>query len=1090
MNKARYILWGILFIFLAATVITLTGTVLAAPVASPLLDDPTPTPYIGYFLGDTVDITAVGNGYHEPPAGSHFYDFQVDGKIDLLIPNPESQEAHGYLITLNTDTYSGDSFIQYGTNTGWMRQASTNGADPVMTVGNTYCCGTAGACSYAGESVDSECSWATSDQDNAGYPDVKFFKSFRTSNTVGDGGTVAYTLRDIFYGEYDCDPVIPEDRLALSTGLLFGTDEVGEVFDLTLGVEYLLYTEGGPWNDGTDDRYDAGVRFFDGADWGEWEALADVEGEGICNEGEFLDAHGAALLFVAAEDQTKIQFRVNDDDDNFDDNSGDLTYYWKGAEGNSQSCATGFTKGTLVGSVTVDSTDSAYQSFTYPEDIQQGVYALTVTGSYLDNGVASNDTRVADFPENAGDLHDNWADYNLWTGLNTCTGTDTATLKEYYGEARDDFYDPDETFNLGRAFPQGLADDGDANYGNNSGTILLEVHESVYTPPANDCATKYDIGTFVESPIIMAKNSSGIEYPQQIVGLTVGEVYYLANEGTPYFLDGTPSHDFEVRYDSESNWSDPEVFFDCITPVDVDRNGHYFIAAEPTIWLRAEFNLSHDDNSGSVKFNLYGATNHIVPDDETCGDYYNLDTLTWRGTIAADSTAGYSIDQAVFTEGDEYAIKITQAYTDPDGTGKTGEMRRAAPNTGAVSYGSFEDFDGATCYEQDDGYDVVYFEAAALSDYEVRATEPGGGNTGTMGFEVWELERLQETKQGCEMRDYGDVDFWWLVKTDEEIDANNNGEDGTGILLANSFDPDTKYKLETTTCWGHTETNCLLEVSTDGGGIWIGLEDWVGCYVEVGPYSRGLWTGDQVVGTGPFLVRVYDASGIYFDNVGLIKYNLWVDNEAEDHSDIYDDWLKDGWGAGCSADCPAPGFLQVGEWIENARCKITNWFSWCPWHVKALKDAEESFYGMEPFGTMFELLNLGNAVKAEIDTYNWIGDSGGSGEPAEVQAPRNFLFAPGEGGGAEIPIVGDTTIWGSGEIDLSPDNPANQRVYSRECDNLLADSLGTRLAGSMCFSLNVLDQLGLKTWFQWSWDMFMVISLLLYVKNNWVDTNS
>jgi len=1083
-------LWALLFI-VAAFISLIAASVGAAPSERPLFDDPTPTPADAFYWVKVADSSAT----HDGDAGITY-----GNNVDV----PGYEDAQAVVRSHEKD-------CPLGTNNHWAKgRYDDNGAGWVSA-------GFQQTCDLAPDMIwwwmdNGQTVGDTEDEVTDEFPTLTNhsgvntvgetqtdWQAFTEAGGPGDAGYISHLqVWYLIYGPYECNDVLPEDREALSTGLLIGTDEVGEIFDLVEGQEYMLYTNEGPWNDSVDDRYDAALRFYDPGieTWGEWVTLDSFESDPICDD-SFLDANGAVILFEAESDQSQIQFRVNDVTDEFEDNTGDLEYYWLGGEGTGQGCETGWTKGSLAGSLTVDATDDDYQ-YLQPNYIMNGLYALTVTGSYTDDGVASNDIRIADYPTLATGNHDNWADYNTWTGTDTCTGSDTDTLKEYYGAARMDFYDLDLTYDFGQAKPLSIVDDGDANYANNAGTILVEIHEAEYVPPPADCATKYEIGTYIETPLIFADNSNGLGYPSIGSGLTVGQVYYLSNEGNPYDLDGTLSYDFEIRWDSESSWSDPEVFFDCISPVDADRNGHYFVAEETTLWLRAEHTLSgYAANTGSIVFNLHGATNKIVPDDEDCSDYFSLDKIRWRGSIAADNTAGYSIDYSVFDPGAEYAIIISGAYTDPDGTGKTGEIRRSAPNMGAVEYDSFENFTGAMCYEQIDGYDIVYFTAAELSDYEVRATEPGGGNTGTMDFEVWELERLQDPEQGCEMRDYGDVQFWYILKQDEEIYASNPGVDADGVvtghLLASAFDPDTRYRMDTKSCWGFPglENNCDIEISPDGGGTWIGFQDWVSCYVEVGDFHRGLWYGDQVQGPGPYLLRVYD-SGFYFDNVGSVFWDMWTDNEEIDPGDIYDDdYFIEGWGAGCTAVCAAPGWLEIGQWVEYARCRLTRWLAWCPWHAKALKDMEEDFYGIEPFGTMFELINLGRTVKSEIDTYSWTDEGGGGdGEVPEVSAPRHFIFAPGEGGGAEIPLVGEGTIWGSGEIDLNPNNPANQRDYSTECNNLLAESLGSRLATPMCFSMNVIDQLGLLTWFQWMWDMFMVVGLLLYVKNNWVDPNS
>ena len=143
------------------------------------------------------------------------------------------------------------------------------------------------------------------------------------------------------------------------------------------------------------------------------------------------------------------------------------------------------------------------------------------------------------------------------------------------------------------------------------------------------------------------------------------------------------------------------------------------------------------------------------------------------------------------------------------------------------------------------------------------------------------------------------------------------------------------------------------------------------------------------------------------------------------------------------------------------------------------------YYGVEPFQTIMEFIELGGQVKAEVDAYSWSDDGEGGGETAQIVAPRNFIFMPGEGagGGAEVPIVGEDSIWGGGEITLTgPDGTS----YATECDSLLADSLGPLLAQPVCFFFNVTDSLGINTWFQLIWDLAMIGGLGLYINNSWI----
>jgi len=1106
MSKIRLIFGGILFIILAALLLILSNGVSAAPGSAPLLDDPTPTPtpVIDYWTGSSKTFSWLASEGLDQCLETGWYLMNADGGGDCPdLTAPEENAPAGILLTLNSVSYSGDAGLQSGTNTNFAEKFNdywTGGANE-MTPGETICIGSSAGCSSQGYSVNSNSDWE-------GYSITGSYKYIPDLHVYGQlGGTSGganYSIRPIFYGEVaECTNGDPDDRVALQTGLLIGTDEVGEIFDLVEGQDYELYTSDGPWNDGSDNRYDAAVRIFDGSTWGEWAELSSMEGDYICDD-SFLDANGAAWVFTAEADQVQLQLRVNDTDDNFGDNSGDLAYYWLGGEGTGQGCGNNWSMDNLVGSVVVDSTDSSFQQLRAPSGdlapMTAGMYALKLVGSYTDNGVTDNDVIIADWPENSGN-HNNWLDENFFLGTQTCTD-ENANYTAYYGSARDDFYAPSKTYNWEMAFPLAKINNKDLVYGDNVGTETVELYTASYTAPPSDCSLKYDRGTWLDSVVVFSKNDDGLRVPQQINGLVPGQVYYVEPAGSGYSQNGTQSWDFQIGVNVNEgtpntavniSWYDPEVYADCGSALDDNRTGFYFIAGNEHIYLRAipDPLATYADNEGSLGFNLYGAVPYEVPAGEDCGDYLSLDTIIWRGKVAADSTSGQAIDYSVFEAGQEYAVKIVSpGYTDYDGSGKTGEIRRAAPDVGAVSYESFEDWDGGICYEQVDGYDHVYFIAGDVSDYEIRATDPYGGgieNEGNISYEVWGTVRDREPVMGCELRDYSDNEVWYVVKERGIVNANNDGS-ADPMVLANEFSQEgLNYKIEIGYIGGVPDPNSesyILEISSDGGASWVSLENWVDCWVDLeDPMARGYFTTPK--SGGPYLLRVHDAGGDWYDNLGGLQVKLWVDDQLADPGDVgsfQDKLTVAAWGEGCTAVCVAPGWLEIGQWVEYARCRLTRWLAWCPWHAEAIAAMGARFNELEPFRTIIELIGLGRAIKDEVTAYSWTAEGGG-GVP-QIEGPENFIFMPAEGGGADIPIVGDDSIWGSGEITLDPDTGYS---FSTECNSLLADSLGSRLAAPVCFTTNILNTLGLMSWFQFFWDMGMVFMLLYYVKNAWVD---
>lgn len=1097
------------FLFL---ILVFFNNTLAAPGSAPLLDDPTPTPtVIAFWEGNTQGFSwthADGNNACLD-TGGWVAEVASGGVGCPEIVAPEDNYPGGILVKLISNNYNGDVRLVEQTNQDWVKKFNDVWDSPPveMTVGETLCVGTSGACSAAGYAVDADSDWE-------GYTstgDINHLEDVHIGSQLGSAGGVSYEITPIYYGlvmDPDglfCRSLTPDNTDEVRTGTLLGTDEVGHIIeDLIEGEEYLLYTEDGPWNDGTDSRYDIAIRFFDGTDWGEFAALDEYADEGadpkdVCDD-EFLDsANNAALTFVATEDTQKIQLRVNDEEGQFTDNDDHINYVFStAAPGFGQGCDNYWQLGDEILSITIDADTSAWQSFLpYTEEIVNGVYGLVVDGTYTDDGETDNTIAVANFSDAAGSWQYDYVDSNLWIGLHTCD-LETDEYKEYYGNSRITFYDWDYTYGMFMT-PYARVEDDTGDFSNNAGTIDASIYESEYIAPPSDCATTYSKGQLLEVLTVDAQSSNGLYWPQLLPKLNENSVYYLEPiTGYSYGGEDT-SYSFEIKPNALAlgSWQDDDYYADCVTQVDHERYGYYFrtdIDLLPSLnefdngdfmWIRSEAPGGiYPDNQGVLQVELWGAVDNEVPEDEDCSDYYNASTLVYTDTFAADSSAGYSIDHSVFTPDQIYKIVVEDDDFD---------IRRSYAGSGAVEYDPYLGWDGKLCSELDDGDHVVFFEAQALSDYEIRNSDYDT-DSGTNTFKVYTTTTLKAPMQGCEYRDYGDIDKWYWIIADEQVSANNSGtgEDlSAAYLLANALDPDSNYKIITSggpwTSSGAPYSGYDLDISTDGGSTWQLLTDWLDCVIEVEDHIRGYKS--DVSEDGPFLLRISDPEELWINNSGSITINLYTDQVEDDANDTRYDPAEtgiDGYSYGCTAKCYKPEtWLQVGQYIEYARCRIVSYLAWCPWHTQDLSRIRQKFLGIEPFTTILELVDLGRAMKAEVDTYTWVDDSGGEDVDPAVQSPRNYIFMPGEGGGADIPLVGEDTIWGSGEIDLTA--PTSGTTYSTECDNILADSLGTRLAAPVCFVFNIMDRLGLLTWVQMLWDLAMLFALFWYIKKNWVD---
>lgn len=1084
MRKPIVITLGVI-LFLSVAV---TATVYAAPTNSPLPDETPPPAWYSEKVAEDSYTVPVGSGI-----GWHTT-YSDNVTVEL------SDEAEAAVVVFTRSCPSGDEEIKLRPEVnidGWRTPAW------YFTEGD---CGSSRMEYHiipGGETEED-----TEDKIEEDFPGATQGTIYGTltgfrikAEALHEVGGVVGTVEvyEVAYGtDYECVPLTDEDGEVTQYATLAGVDEVGHLIELEEEREYMLYTSEGPWNDGTDDSYEVAIRFQDEDEWGEWVSLEEFESEMICDD-SFLEANETGIAFTADETMDQMQIRVNDVDDEFDDNSGTINYsLMNGDESGYGSCADYYTEGSLKHFGLVSGTYEGTRAAGIHDNIpytSSTAYIYKVKDAWQDDGTDSVDTEIQPFIQ--GD-----SSWTTWYQDDDLVPYDcvveTDTTKDVYFTSPSDWSNAYYDYVFWDIRP----DDSDGNFGNNSGDFIFNVLEAEYNAPPADCASRYDRGPLMEGVTISSQASNGISLPALSGAFTVGNTYSVVNsdtEGDYYLMNGERYRTFEVLVDG--TWVDMETFADCVSPLDAVRNEYIFVADEPTYYFRTQQGAPWiDEKSGSLMLDLYGVLDKGYDDSADCDDYFDADQLVYEGSVDADDSSGEWI-RHVFNPGQVYAIHIT----DPAFTGLGGspsysfdirhENHLAGP---AGDYNVWGNWDGVLCQDNDpedpDRRISIYFEAQP-GTYEIRATGPHATNSGTLNYQIFTTERLVEPADtNCEIRDYSDVDHWY---TDGifEVNANDNNPADPGQFIVNDFEPDYIYKFEVLegpegpayTDYPPLNPSYRLEISVDNGANWQLLENWLECVVEAGDYIRG-YKSDISEDDGPYRVRVYDSTGNYLDNTGSLLLKIQSDRQDRDIIDNYDEAWEDGSipggsGDGCYAACVRPGgWLEVGAWIEYVRCRFTGYISWCPWHTDRMIALSRLFYDVEPFGTILEIIDTATAIKTEVDSYQWT-DEGGGGSGTTVQAPRNFVLAPGEGGGADIPLVGEDTIWGSGEMHLLGEGSS----YSTECNNLLADSLGERLSTPLCFTFNVVDQLGLKTWFQWIWDMAMIAGLMFYISQRWVD---
>jgi len=1088
--------WMALVIFIA-TAALMTAAVQAAPGNSETLQtDPTPTPE--YWVGDPITISAEGCGKDcwtdRVPDSSNYEmleDKDGDGDADLIVPEDQSWRGHLLVVNRNnldpSTTYDPEVRYVFGSATGWFSQD----LEILDALGTSTCVGTVETCDAVGFSK-----WphgTPNDSQTGGH-----LEGWRTRMQFVEG-SISYTIRPIYYGQpEECEDPDPELLPVFAENTLSGTDDVGDHYDLVSGSTYYIRTSEGPWNDGTNDRYDVALSFDGGITWQTLGGLAGDPDNGdmfdvICSVDPGLYS---TLKFTADEDHLSLDIRVNDEDGEFVDNSGTIKYTINYNQMGGDTCGQYYTSGELINSGTIDVSDPDGTSlgttfYANAESEYRPFYKIRLLNAWSDNGSPSIDTDLKDYKASS------------WTQSSYHPQTKCVeTAEDINGDpiARDLYMQADYEdliFDM-------RAHDGNSNFGDNTTDIDFEIYAVDYDPPPSSCAARYEKGTLIETDTVNSQATQGIEIPVVINGLTPGTTYALEVPDYPGYWDAQRKNfDFEISEDRIlwwHIWEDGSGFADCVTPLDQNRNLYYFQADQEHYYLRADDNnWDRGDNNGWLSVNLYGAKDNQIAYDPTedCSEYYSLDSLIYSSGVDSSLFQGAALPN-MFAEDQFYAIKLVPPMWNDAGFGDANWGDVAYDNAEITNpdFYTFSEFPGALCTETDaQGWATMFYQYQH-GTYKLRAQDVDGdwtNNTGDLNFEVYTASRVGDAPNpSCEL-DYLDVEMWTWVAEDLKVPATLL-PDGKHVM--DQLTEGITYKFETSlgpafgdrNTFGPTNPGYDLEISIDGGLSWQLLTDYLDCVVPVGyNHIRGFVTPGTT--TGAVRVRFYDPVSGTVKNSGELEVDIWTSDHDDPASPNPGPGPGDGWDpvAGCEGTCFRPAnWLKVAQWFEYGRCRFSEWLSWCPYHTRQLMALKDGFYNVEPFGTILEMIDTIAMLRNEVNSYNWGTEGGGADDTVTVTRPENFVFAPGEGGGAGIPLVltGEDSPWGDGDIQL---RDTSTPTYSTACNNMLADALGSRLALPMCFVFNILDQLGMMSWVQWLWDMAMIFGLGFYIKRSWVD---
>jgi len=921
---------------------------------------------------------------------------------------------------------------------------------------------------------------------------------YRAVTSAGTNGDAGYTSEiDVYYLHYGADGVCSDDITLGSEpfgeGEIDATLEDGITIEIAENGQYGLEISGGPWNDGAVSRLDVAYS-WDGIEWARLSGQVD---EVSCTDD--LETGGQMYYFLAQSDT--LYLRVNDLADEFDDNTDEMDYAIYGVVGSGETgCGGNYTLGSLVFEESWDATFNDWQvpsvkswpalSTVYFENYD--IYRILIPHTYGDGSQYNSEAQIR--PYMVGD----WI--NLASHPQTvCVEDHDASYADPEGWMAYYFMSP-EDFTLYEIRANDLDGTADASYDNNTGSFAVEVYSATYNPPVAGCAGQFTLGPLIQGIRIAADAQNGIRIPDPLYaymrddegGLIAGTAYMIEEPSTWIGFTSLDSDsnifDWQISAD-RTTWFDMDDFASCIKPIDTNRSQHFFDAAVTEYYVRAKDYDSDGtwlDQPGWILLNLYYA-NDLRTSPDANGDCPNLalGDVLYSGSVDSSELAGGYLPDILLTDM-LYGIQLTTpAWTNDSVEQKAAQIQIA----GSSTWDDFVDWDGAFCSELDGNDWPLNWIQALDARYKLRADATIGDNAGLVNYTIYEADWLTDPIYPSCQSNYNPISFANFPILKNEIPAQwQNGQhlqdfylrqgtyeittaDGPWGDIVFGYPPIQAYDLEISIANGATNT-------------WFDLIDAAACYVPMsdGNHARAYIEIPEAYDSFVRL-RVNNLDDLWIDNTGSMSITVQYSNVGIDPDAPWDPYadpdglFKEG---GCDLVCVRPqSTINVPAWLEYFRCQLVRRLSFCPYHIEVLEAMRDLFYTRDPFGSIQELGQSFGLIKENVDSRQWSEEGGG--DPT-VGYPENFIFASPDGGGASIPIVGQDTIWGEGEINIL----GEVGEVDLTCTNNLAATLGTRLSQPVCFAFNVIDGLGLSSWFQFFWDISMLIACSMYFQNRWL----
>jgi hypothetical protein len=922
--------------------------------------------------------------------------------------------------------------------------------------------------------------------------DVEFSLSPITENC-----SAAYTVPEQF--TYIIDPLI-ETPLGPA-----GEPPDDQIFPLVEDEIYMMRVSDGPWNDGTDDRYDASVSL----DGSTWVTLEEFSTTALCVDTDPVNPELIIVYFTATSEQ--IYIRANDETGEFDDNvQGSEPFKYKIGLAYTlveQVCESQFTydDGDVFASIPLlnsldDDGERAADEFTHYDIFQPGEwYAVTVDdGAWQDDGGDPTTAMQYVFTGDTASGGD-WEALAEGSTLVQCVHTDGVTV---FVQAID------TTLNL-------RADDGDDDFSNNTGTMSVKIYHAIRERPTETCEMRFAIDDLVRSDSVDGNQANGKVFALAVGtalvdsdevdefflsgGLVPGAWYALETTGGPWGYLANYHYDMAIAQESAGSigitpsgeWGPLADWDMADCNIQTDPLGHrlvYFQIPVSTAsqWkLRVNGSSSWFLNGGSMGWNLYRVRDLGFTPDGICDYTYESEGLVTPSpqTVNAVEVNGASL---LLSPSTFYAVEIlgeSYQWFEEDGGSAHIDMEVSLNN--GQSWG---DIPGSNVLcVQNSGDNVIFFIHTGVDpQVKLRVNSTSfENNVGLMGWNIYTADAGSSitgcTTTGYSISEIGNVVEWIPVQDEEGRMITSTSAvyaEISGLVSGNTYIIETSRGGWTD---GESETQRYsAQVSSDGGATWHSMDGTnpdVNCWEVVSVSYRKIEV--TAIDGQIWKIRVADTeTETFVDNGGNLGYTI-------KGLVLPDDELVQGEFnlMGCNTPAVSPSLSEVDSftglanylagWFDYSVASVVNFFALCPQHIDSFSYFGIALEEREPFATMNAFESALNDIKNELNAYDWETAEDYSvldKSPAESAMIQEYIFGP----------LPDDSPWVDGDlVDLSAVDTTD---YYENCTWAAAEYVGPRLAGGVCFSSNWAKEVGFTFYIQLALDVAVMFAC---IKNVW-----